>query len=359
VQTQKGRGCEYAVVDPCRFHSPSAHRLNGGVVEFVKPPRPTWTETFADVLLAAAKKEPRLVAITAAMPDGTGLVKFRQAFPRRYVDVGICESHAVAMAAGLAKAGLRPVVAIYSTFMQRAFDQCFHELAIQRLPVILCMDRAGLVGSDGAVHHGFTDLAFLRTLPGMTLMAPADGGELACALDLALTLDGPSAIRYPRDEVPELPGALPPFQMGKAAQVRRGEDAVFLALGHMVENALEAAELLSRRDGLEAAVYSARFVKPLDEELVAEVVGSGRCVVTVEDHAAAGGFGSAVLEACCRRGLDTSRVLIAGLPDRFIPHGSRAEQLTAAGLDAASLAQRTLRLAGRNASDIPTSSGGA
>ncbi len=202
VHTEKGRGCAYAVEDPCRFHSPSAYTVKDGHAVFPDKTQPTWTNVFADALIELAEKDERIIAITAAMPDGTGLNKFRDVFPDRYVDVGINESHAVAMAAGMAKAGLRPVVAIYSTFMQRAFDQIFHEAAFQKLPVILCMDRAGLVGSDGAVHHGNMDISFLRPLPGMTIMAPAQESEMKSALELALSLDGPSAIRYPRDEVP-------------------------------------------------------------------------------------------------------------------------------------------------------------
>ena len=225
--------------DPCRFHSPSAYRIEGDKAVFPARARPTWTSVFADALVAAGRSDERIVAITAAMPDGTGLDKFRAAFPRRYIDVGINESHAVAMAAGLAKGGLRPVVAIYSTFMQRAIDQVFQEIALQHLPVVLCLDRAGLVGSDGAVHHGFMDIAFLRPLPGMVLMAPADAAEMAAALELALSLEGPSAIRYPRDEVAlELGGECPPFRPGKARIIREGADGTLLAYGTMVEPAL-------------------------------------------------------------------------------------------------------------------------
>ncbi|HOF18299.1 MAG TPA: 1-deoxy-D-xylulose-5-phosphate synthase [Phycisphaerae bacterium] len=221
VHTQKGRGCQYAVEDPCRFHSPSAYTVENGQAVFAQRERPTWTSAFSDALLAAGRREPDLVAITAAMPDGTGLVEFRKQFPDRCVDVGICESHAVAMAAGLARAGRRPVVAVYSTFLQRAFDQVFEEFALQKLPAVFCLDRAGLVGSDGAVHHGFADIAYLRVLPGVVLMAPADAPELAAALDFALTLDAPAAIRYPRDEVPDdLPGECPPFELGKARVLR-------------------------------------------------------------------------------------------------------------------------------------------
>jgi 1-deoxy-D-xylulose-5-phosphate synthase len=346
VHTQKGHGCDYAVEDPCRFHSPSAHTVNGGVVEFPAAPRPTWTETFARALLARARRDGRIVAVTAAMPDGTGLAAVRDALPARYVDVGIAESHAVAMAAGMAKAGLRPVAAIYSTFLQRAFDQVSEEVALQGLPVIFCIDRAGVVGSDGAVHHGWLDLAYLRPLPGMVLMSPADAVELESALDLALSLERPCAIRYPRDQVPPpMPETDAPFELGRACRVRAGGDGAFLALGAMVEHALAAAKTLSAADGIEAAVYSARFVKPLDDRLIEELIASGGPVLTVEDHAAAGGFGSAVMELAGARGLDARNVRVLGLPDRFIAHAKRSQQLAEAGLDAKSLATAMRRCA--------------
>jgi len=339
VHTQKGRGCDYAVEDPCRFHSPSAHTVNGGVVEFPEPARPRWTDLFRDALLERARRDRRIVAITAAMPDGTGLDAFRDNLPDRYIDVGINESCAVAMAAGMAKAGAKPVVAIYSTFCQRAFDQVFEEVSLQDLPVILCIDRAGLVGSDGAVHHGTMDLAWLRPLPGMVLMAPADGAELESMLDLALSLERPCAIRYPRDGAPQvLPGQSPTVELGKAHCLRDGADGAFLALGAMAENALKAAEGLRADRGIDVAVCSARFVKPLDEELIAGLIKSGRPVLSVEDHAAAGGFGSAVMELAGARGLDARNVRILGLPDRYIAHAGRAEQLAEAGLDTKSLA---------------------
>jgi len=340
VHTQKGRGCEYAVEDPCRFHSPSAHVVKDGQAVFADRARPTWTETFSDVLVAAGEAEEKVLAITAAMPDGAGLVKFREKFPERYIDVGIAEEHAVAMAAGLAKAGAKPVVAIYSTFMQRAFDQVFEEVCLQDLPVVLCMDRAGLVGSDGAVHHGFADIAFLRTLPGITLMAPADAAEMRASLDFALASGKPAAIRYPRDEVPEdLPGECPPFELGRGRTVREGSDATLLCYGAMVEPALAAAELLERDHDMHAGVVNARFAKPLDVTRIARLIQGGKPVLVCEDHAAIGGFGSAVMELAAERGLDASNVRLLGIPDRFISHASRLEQLIETGLDATNMAQ--------------------
>jgi 1-deoxy-D-xylulose-5-phosphate synthase len=335
VHTQKGRGCDYAVEDPCRFHSPSAYRVENGQAVFAAKERTTWTQAFAASLKAAARRDERVVAITAAMPDGTGLASFREEFPERTFDVGINESHAVAMAAGMAKGGLRPVVALYSTFMQRAFDQAFHDVALQRLPVTFCMDRAGLVGGDGAVHHGLLDVAFLRPLTGMVLMAPADAAELDAAMELALSLDGPCAIRYPKDAVPEpLGDECPPFEPGKARVVREGTDATLVGYGATVAPALGAAEHLAARDGLEVCVVSARFAKPLDQSLLTQRISSGAPVLVAEDHAMAGGFGSAVLELAAERGLDASNVRLAGVPDRFVPHARRGQQLEEVGLTA-------------------------
>ncbi len=339
VCTQKGRGRQYAVEDPCRFHSPAAYTVHNGQAVFPTKVRPTWTQTFAKTLVDAGRRDERVVALTAAMPDGTGLVKFRKAFPDRYIDVGICESHAVAMAAGQARAGLKPVVAAYSTFLQRAMDQVFHDVCLQSLPVVFCMDRAGLVGSDGAVHHGTMDIAMLRTMPGMVLMAPADAPELDEALTFALSLDGPAAIRYPRDEVPEdLPGYCAPFELGKGRVVREGADGTFLCYGTTVEPALAAARLMEADHGTDIGIVNARFAKPLDVTLISKLIAAGKPVVVCEDHAAAGGFGSAVLELAAERGLDASLVRQIGLPDRFIAHASRLSQLIEAGLDATHLA---------------------
>ena len=339
VHTQKGRGCKYAVEDPCRFHSPSAWTVQGGEAVFSEPERPTWTKVFSDALIAQAQRNDKVVAITAAMSDGTGLAKFREEFPDRMIDVGISESHAVALAAGLARGGLRPVVAVYSTFMQRAMDQVFQEVAFQHLPVVLCMDRAGLVGSDGPVHHGFADIAWLRSLPGVVLMAPADAAEMGAALELALSGDAPAAVRYPRDIVPaDLPGPCPPFELGKARVLRDGADGTLLCYGIMCESALEAAETLRQRDGADVGVINARFAKPLDVPMLTKLLKAGRPVLICEDHALAGGFGSAVLELAASRGLRADQVRQVGLPDRFVAHAGRQEQLAEVGLDADHLA---------------------
>ncbi|MCK5113996.1 MAG: 1-deoxy-D-xylulose-5-phosphate synthase [Phycisphaerae bacterium] len=347
VHTQKGRGCAYAVDDPCQFHSPSAYTIEDGKAVYDKTARISWTKAFAKSLIALAEQDEKIYALTAAMPDGTGLAEFREVLPKRIIDVGICESHAVAMAAGMAKAGLKPVVAVYSTFMQRAFDQVFEEASLQKLPVVLCMDRAGLVGSDGAVHHGFSDIALLRTLPGMVLMAPADEAEMDAALKFA-TADGdnknyPTAIRYPRDEVPTpLPGDCPPFELGKSRVVREGKDATLLAYGAMTEHALTAADKLKTDHGLDVAVINARFAKPLDATEISKRISAGTPMLVIEDHAKTGGIGSAILELACERGIDASNVRLCGIPDRYISHASRPAQLREVGLDADSLVQITL-----------------
>ncbi len=347
VHTVKGRGYEYAVEDPTAFHSPTAWHVESDHVVFSRTPRPSWTSAFADALTAAATRDKRVVAITAAMPDGTGLASFRQKFPQRYFDVGISESHAVGMAAGMAKAGLRPVVAIYSTFLQRAIDQIFQEVALQHLPVLFCLDRAGLVGGDGAVHHGFMDLAYLRPLPGMTLMAPADGAELAAAIDCALSLDGPAAIRYPREQVPEArTDECPPFEPGRSRILRAGREGAFLCYGSLAEYALTAAGKLAA-EGVEMGVISGRFAKPLDVAAIGRLLNSGAAVVIVEDHVRAGGFGAAVLELAAERGWPTGNIALAHLPDRFIPHAMRAEQLAQAGLDADGLGAAARQLVTR------------
>ena len=354
VHTEKGRGCDYAVEDPRMFHSPAAHAIENGRAVFKTKTTPTWTEVFTDALIDAAKDNDKVVAITAAMSDGTGLARFRERFPDRTIDVGISESHAVAMAAGLAKAGMRPVVAIYSTFMQRAIDQMFEEASLQSLPIVLCMDRAGLVGSDGAVHHGFMDIAAFRPMPGVTLMAPAEQAEMAGALRLALALPGPSAIRYPRDIVPgPLGEPCPPFELGKARIIRDGYDATLLCYGAMVAPATTAARILRSEDGLDVAVVNARFAKPLDAPLISERIAGGKPVIVAEDHAITGGFGSAVLELAAARRLSTENVRLMGIPDRYIPHASRLEQLVDAGLDATHIAVAVKELLSNRPADFP------
>jgi len=348
VHTEKGRGCEWAMADPGKFHSPKPFKVEAGKVTIHNGPGKSWTRAFVENLMRLAEDNDKVFALTAAMPNGTGLDKFAERFPDRFLDCGIAESCTVDVAAGLAKAGMRPVAAIYSTFLQRGFDQVFQEVALQELPVLLCIDRAGLVGGDGAVHHGFLDIAYLRGLPGMVLMAPADEPELREALKLGLSLPMPTAIRYPRDTVPEpLPGC-PPFTVGVSRKLRAGDAATILAYGTMTTNALAAAELLAT-DQIEVAVVNARFAKPIDPNMVVAAFAGGRPVVTVEDHSVSGGFGSAVLETAQQCSLDAGRSLCLGIPaDRFIAHGSRREQLTEAGIDAAGIAAAVMQLIERH-----------
>jgi 1-deoxy-D-xylulose-5-phosphate synthase len=282
--------------------------------------------------------------MTAGMLDGTGLNKFQERFPDRCRDIGIAESCTVDIAAGMAKAGLRPVAAIYSTFLQRAFDQVFQEVVLQGLPVMFCLDRAGLVGGDGPVHHGFLDITYLRGFPNMVLMAPMDEPELREAICLGLTLGSACAIRYPRDTVPTPQDICPPFELGRSRILRHGEDATILAYGVMCAPALAAAELLVAA-GIEVTVVNARFAKPIDRSMVGAAFASGAPVITVEDHCVAGGFGSAVLETAQELGLSTARSERLGIPtDRFIAHGSRAGQLAECALDATSIAATVQRL---------------
>jgi len=366
VRTVKGCGYEVAAAEPTKFHSPAAFKVkgnpmevNGCRVELKTSDGKSWTSAFADAVIDLARSDERVIGLTAAMPDGTGLSKFEKVFPDRYYDTGICESHLVAMAAGMAKSGLRPVAAIYSTFLQRAFDQVWQEVVLNHLPVIFAMDRAGFVGDDGAVHHGFCDISFLRPLPGMVLMAPSDELELQRCLRLALSLETASALRYPRDVVPASPfeqiidehlraDASREWVLGESRTLREGGDATIVAYGAMVQNAMEAARMLQEGDGLAVGVVDARFCKPIDGAMLTRLLRGEAPVITVEDHALQNGFGSAVLEFAQSRRLPTERITRLGMPDRLIAHATRKEQLAEVGLDAAGIA-RSVRDAIRTA----------
>ncbi|MGB7159864.1 MAG: 1-deoxy-D-xylulose-5-phosphate synthase [Tepidisphaeraceae bacterium] len=350
VKTVKGQGYEIAASEPTKFHSPAAFSVNGCRVEITKATGKSWTTAYADAMIALAKHDPRVVALTAAMPDGTGLSKFEKEHPGRYHDTGICESHLTAMAAGMCKAGMRPFAAVYSTFIQRAFDQVWQEVALNGMPVVFCMDRAGYVGDDGAVHHGFMDQAFLRPMPGMVLMAPSDEAELNRSLRLALSLETPSALRYPRDNVPavnfedeiqpaELRSAAKlEWVVGKSRVLREGSDATLIVYGALAQNVMIAAEELAC-EGINVEVIDARFCKPVDGEMLARVLKSSRTVLTIEDHALQNGFGSAVLEYAVAHHLPTACITRLGMPDRLIAHATRKEQLAEVGLDAAGIAR--------------------
>jgi 1-deoxy-D-xylulose-5-phosphate synthase len=354
IKTKKGQGYEVVTNEPTRFHSPSSFSVIGGLeqngcrVEMTKGTGKSWTVAFADAIIEAAKADPKVYGLTAAMPDGTGMSKFEKAFPTRYIDTGICESHLTAMAAGMAKSGLKPVAAIYSTFTQRAFDQIWQEVILNHLPVVFAMDRAGFVGDDGAVHHGFLDQSFLRPMPGMVLMAPSDEAELNRALKLALTLDTASAIRYPRDNVPVCDfdksideplrkAAAMPWTVGESRVLRTGTDATLIVYGALAESAMAAAEMLET-DGISVEVVDARFCKPVDGEMLHRVLEPGRPVLTIEDHSLLNGFGTAVTEYAVSHGLPTANLVRLGMPDRLIGHATRKEQLTEIGLDPAGIA---------------------
>jgi 1-deoxy-D-xylulose-5-phosphate synthase len=352
VHTVKGKGCDWATEAPGKFHSPKPFDVVGGKATIKRGSGKNWTTAFVDALIELAERDERIYAMTAGMPDGTGLSTFMERFPDRSRDIGIAESATVDIAGGMAKAGLRPVCAIYSTFLQRAFDQVFQEVVLQGLPVMFCLDRGGLVGGDGAVHHGFADIAFLRPMPGMVLMAPCDEDELKASLSFGLTLNQPSAIRYPRDNVPAPMLPCPPFEMGKGRKVRSGDAATILAYGVSTLEALTAAEVLAE-SGIEAAVWNARFAKPVDRDMVREAFRGDRPVVTVEDHSVTGGFGSAVLEAAQEMGLPIGRMVRLGIPtDRFIPHGSRTGQLADCRIDAGGIAAAVHELLDRREADI-------
>ncbi len=353
VVTEKGHGYEPALQDPVKFHGvkPSPKKPAAAPDVKVPPaaaPKISWTRAFSDALVGLAAEDPRIVAITAAMPDGTGLDAFAARFPDRFFDVGICEQNAVGLAGGLAASGVVPVAAIYSTFLQRGYDQVFHEVALQGRKVIFALDRAGIVGSDGVSHTGAFDIAFLRTLPGMILMAPRDGPELSAMLRFAVAEPGVFALRYPRDEIPPAigNGKGAPLALGKAEVLRRGPDAGILAYGATVHPAWCAARALSRK-GIRATVVNMRFAKPLDAELVLRLHRELPFLVTVEDHALQGGFGSAVLEclAGAAGGPGGPRVRMLGIPDVYLDHAERDRLLSRFGIDADGIAQAVLDLA--------------
>jgi 1-deoxy-D-xylulose-5-phosphate synthase len=319
VLTQKGRGFQPALDGQKKFHGLGPYDPETGMT---KPAGvPTYAEVFANTLVQLANKDERVVAITAAMPNGTGLDLFRPHHPKRYFDVGIAEEHAVIFAAGMSTRGYRPFCAIYSTFLQRAFDPVVHDVALQKLPVVFCMDRAGLSGDDGPTHHGLFDISYLRGIPGMVLMAPKDEDELADMMATALTINGPSAIRYPRGAVAcvECKTEAQPIPVGKAQVLTDGSDVAILGLGPMTTLARELGDRLES-DGFSAAVINPRFVKPIDREMLAQYARRVAAFVTFEDHVKMGGFGSAVVEALQDIGIAVPVVRI-GWPDQFIEHG--------------------------------------
>ena len=332
VHTKKGKGYLPAELQPDKFHGVGKFDIPSGKVIKASGKPPTYTSVFSDAIVTLAEKNTSIAAITAAMPEGTGLKRFSELYPERYFDVGIAEEHAVTLAAGMATAGIHPVVAIYSSFAQRSYDQLMHDVCLQNLPVTLCLDRAGLVGADGATHHGAFDLSYLRTMPGMVIMAPKDENELRNMLYTAVNYEGPAAVRYPRGEgigVP-LDEDFTELEIGRAEIVRDGGSIAILAVGTMVSAACKTAELLLKR-GINCTVVNMRFIKPLDKECILQMADKMEAIVTMEENVLNGGFGSAVVELLADEGRSIP-VLRFGIPDEFIEQGTQSELREQCGL---------------------------
>ncbi len=346
VMTQKGKGFAFAEDNQEKWHGLAAYDPVTGEARKKASGPPTWTQVFGEGLAALGAEHPELVAITAAMPSGTGTNVFQKKYPERFFDVGIAEGHAVTFAGGLATQGIRPVVAIYSTFLQRAYDNVIHDVAIQHLPVTFCMDRAGLVGEDGQTHMGLYDIAYMLAVPGMTVTSPKDGDELIGLLRTAMAhTDGPFCTRYPRDKAPDFPrpaAEIPAVPYGTWERLRPGKDLAILAVGTMVRPALDAAELLAA-DGIDCAVINARFLKPLDDAMLELLLQEHRTLVTVEEGTIVNGFGAYLAETLQTTHPDV-RVLALGVPDRLIEQAPRAEQLERCGLTAAGITRRITAL---------------
>ena len=338
VVTTKGKGFAPAEADPIAWHGPGPFDPHSGVVFKERTSGPTYTQVFGQWLIDTAQCDERVVAITPAMREGSGLVEFSRRFPQRYFDVGIAEQHAVTLAAGMACDGLKPVVAIYSTFLQRAYDQLIHDVALQKLAVVFAIDRAGLVGGDGATHQGSFDLSYQRCIPNLIIMAPADENECRHMLDTALAAGQPAAVRYPRGRGPGVPldAQLSLYPIGKAERRRTGRRTAILAFGSMVC----ACQALAETHDI--TLVNMRFIKPLDEEMIFALAAAHEALITVEENVVAGGAGSAVNEVLLAAGIQMP-ILNCGIPDRFIEHGSREECLKAAGLDSGSLERRIVR----------------
>jgi 1-deoxy-D-xylulose-5-phosphate synthase len=322
VVTKKGKGYFFAEKDPAAFHGTGAFDLKTGRKAIVPGPA-TFTEAFSEKITELGGRDGRITGITAAMIDGTGFNKFASLYPERFFDVGIAEEHAVGFSAGLARAGFRPVTAVYSTFLQRGYDQIVHDVCLQNLPVLFCLDRAGLAGEDGPTHHGVFDIAYLRHMPNMVVMAPASPQELKAMLEFAIGLNCPAAIRYPKGSV-SLAVEPAPISLGKAEVLKEGKDIAVISAGCMAETALAVASMLAAKH-IRAMVVNARFIKPLDDELLAGIFRNIKRAVTIEDGVLDGGFGSAVLERIELNHMAGVKLKRFGLPDRFIEHGKRSE----------------------------------
>ncbi len=354
VVTEKGHGFQPAAADPVYFHTPAPFkREDEGVVAFKKSSSKAYTSVVSEEIHRQMGANPRVTVMTAAMCQGTKLEPVRQAFPDRFFDTGICEAHTVAFAAGQAKAGLRPIVDIYSTFLQRSYDQIFQEVTLQNLPVTFVLDRSGLCGPDGPTHHGVFDLGYMRLFPNMVVMAPGDESDTRAMIDFALAHDGPTSIRYPKASAELVEGARAPIELGRAEVLDWGDDGMIVACGTLLTNCLAAAAVL-RDEGLDVGVVNARFVKPLDTETILRAVADSPWVVTVEEAALAGGFGSAVVEAAADARVNAANVRRLGIPDHFVEHGERSELLADLHLDSTGIATACRQMATRagvNATD--------
>ena len=338
--TQKGRGYEPAIRHPARFHGTEPFLIESGLPAHPRT-KANYTDIFSTVMVKLAQRDERVVAITAAMPDGTGLKRFHNIFPDRFFDVGIAEEHAVTFAAGLAAGGMRPIAAIYSSFLQRAYDQILHDVCIQNLPVTFAIDRAGLVGSDGETHQGIFDLSFLSSIPNMHIMAPKNKWELSDMLKFAVNFGAPIAVRYPRGEAFDgLREYREPIALGRAEWIYKESEVVLLAVGSMVKTALEVRELL-KEQGMSCSLVNARFVKPIDEEVLAEAAKDHRLFVTMEENVASGGYGEKVRESMDRRGLQ-ARLISFTIPDAYVEHGNVDLLKKELGLDGESIARKIM-----------------
>lgn len=343
--TQKGHGFGPAEEDPVMFHTPAPfQREMQRVVSIKKSSSKAYTNVASEAIREQMKQNPRVTVMTAAMCQGTNLERVRDEFPTRFFDVGICESHAVAFAAGQAKAGLRPIVDIYSTFLQRSFDQIFQEVSLQNLPVTFLLDRGGLTGPDGPTHHGVFDIGYMRLFPNMTVMAPGDERDLTAMLDFALQHDGPTSIRYPKTPAETIERSFAPIEQGRAEVIEWGSDGTIVCCGTLLGACMQAAADL-RHDGLDIGVVNARFIKPLDTEVILKAVATSPFVLTVEEGQLMTGFGSAVLEAANEARLSTTNIHRLGIPDHYVEHGERNELLAALGLDAQGIARKCRELA--------------
>jgi 1-deoxy-D-xylulose-5-phosphate synthase len=346
VLTEKGHGVPQASEDPVTYHTPPVFEKVGPertILSLKRGGSKAYTDAASAAIYQVMQDDPKVVTITAAMCQGNKLEKVRADFPDRFFDTGICEAHAVAFAAGLAKGGLRPIAAIYSTFLQRAFDQLFQEVALQNLPVTFCLDRAGLTGPDGPTHHGAFDTVYLRLLPNFTVMAAGDELDLAPMLRFALSQPGPVSLRYPKASLEKVERGVAPVELGQAEIYEWGDDGMLIAYGSLFPTCVKAAEKL-RQEGLSLGVINARFVKPLDRQTLLRAVEELPLVVTVEEGTLEGGFGSALLEAANAAGLDTRHIVRLGLPDRFVEHAERNELFADLGLDVNGIC-RTIRQA--------------